>query len=255
MITAETLRRRGTLGRGKLPNERTLRLCASAVHSNGFTLLELLVAMIIFTVIAGASWALLDAGRAVSAHAAYEAARQQTARAALRAIEADLRGAFSGNTPYDTGLLGTNGGTEEKPLDTLTLVTFANQPATVTPASGTAEREMDLVKVTYSIDEDTRTDQAGLVREKRKRITETVTVVEPGQYLNEIARDVVALNLRYYDGGGWLDTWDSALSGTMPKAIEATVTVKGVWREREEIESFTTRIYLPIAATAPRKQQ
>ncbi len=231
--------------------------------SAGFTLLELLVAMIIFSVIAGASWALLDSGRGVAAHASYEAARMQTVRAALRAIEADLRGAWAGAPPaanavpsaFDTGLLGTNGGTPDRPLDTIALISFANQPALETPASGTVEREMDLARITWSVDEDQRTDPAGLVRDRKKRITELVTVVEPGVGLEEIAKDVVALDIRYYDGGGWVDSWDSTLSGTMPKAIEVTVQVRGEFRGRGEIESFTTRIYLPVAATVPRKTQ
>jgi hypothetical protein len=209
---------------------------------------ELLVAMIIFTIIAGASWALLDSGRGVAAHGTYEAARLQMARTALRAITADVRGAFSGNTIYDTGLVGTRGGTEDRPLDTLALVSFAHQPS---PA--TTEKEMDLVRIAYSIDEDARTKQTGLVREKRRRITETITVLDPGASLEEIASEVVGLRFRYYDGAGWLDSWDSPLSGTMPKAIEAAVTVKGVWRGTEELEIFTTRVYLPIAAAAPRK--
>lgn len=114
---------------------------------------------------------------------------------------------------------------------------------------------MDLVGVVWSIDQDTRTEQEGLSRELRKRITESVTVVEPGANLTEIARDVVGLNLRYYDGGGWLDTWDSNLSGTVPKAVEITIKVRAVWRGREEIDSFTTRVWMPVAATAPKKEQ
>jgi len=220
----------------------------------GFTLMELIVAMIIFTAIAGASWALLDAGRGVSAHANYEAARQQAARRALRAIATDLRGAWSAVSSLDTGFVGTSAGSEQLPLDTLTFVSFANHPAAVTPSSGTAEKEMDLARVAWSIDQDTRTEQDGLVRELRKRITESVTVVDPGQYLTEISKDVVGLNFRYYDGGGWVDTWDSALSMTVPKAVEVTIKVRGVWRGVEEIDSFTTRVWLPVAAQAPRKE-
>ncbi len=217
--------------------------------------MELIVAMVIFGVIAGACWALLDAGHGVSKRGQYYAARMQTARAAIRAIEQDLRGIYSGTSTYDIGLVATSAGTDEKPLDTLAIVTFANQPPGVAKADATFDREMDLIKITYSIDEDSRTDQEGLVRERLKRITESITVKEPGLYIDEIARDVIYVNFRYYDGGSWLDTWDSTLSGTVPKMIEATVHVRNEWRGTEEIEKFTTRVWLPIAATAPAKTQ
>ncbi|MBI2933084.1 MAG: hypothetical protein HYY16_15680 [Planctomycetes bacterium] len=193
--------------------------------------------MVIFAAVAGACWALLDAGRGVSARGAAEAARSQTARVALRAIEADVRGAFSAFT-------GTDGGTEDRPRDTLAVVTVAHQPSLAA-----TEKETDVVRSTFSIDEN-----KGLVRERRKRLTENVTVLDAEAYVEEIARDVVALQVRYTDGSGWVDSWNSDLSGQMPKAVEVTVHVRGVWRGAEDLERFTSRFYLPVAANAPKRQ-
>jgi len=38
----------------------------------------------------------------------------------------------------------------------------------------------------------------------------------------------------------------------MPRIIEATVYVKGVYREKEEIETFTTKFYLPLVGGGSR---
>lgn len=217
-------------------------------RKRGFTLVELIVAIAIFAVIAGASWALLDTGRNVSAYGQFRAHLGQQGRAALRAIAADLRGAFSGESPYDTGFRGVSAGTDDRPLDTLEAVTFAHQPKADSVGS-----ETDLVKVAYRIDEDGQTEASGLVRTLTRRISESVTVVEPGANDREIAGDAVALSLKYFDGSSWLDSWDSTLSGTMPVAVQAAVRIRGSWKEREETEEFMTRIYLPVAATSPRK--
>jgi hypothetical protein len=55
----------------------------------------------------------------------------------------------------------------------------------------------------------------------------------------------VGLKFRFYDGTDWLETWDSTVSRSLPKIVEATVYVKSVFREKEEIEAFSTRFTLP----------
>ncbi|MFM7059258.1 MAG: type II secretion system protein GspJ [Planctomycetota bacterium] len=41
-----------------------------------------------------------------------------------------------------------------------------------------------------------------------------------------IAREVSAVTFRYYDGGQWLDEWDSTARNELPKAIEIVVTLR-----------------------------
>ena len=66
---------------------------------------------------------------------------------------------------------------------------------------------------------------------------------------------MVWLNFRYYDGSNWADTWDSTQTHTLPKAVEATIYVRGEWRDEEVVEPFTTRVFLPVAAETPEKTQ
>lgn len=217
-------------------------------QTSAFTLLEVLVTAAIFAIIAAACWALLDGGRQASTRGQREAARHQAARTALRTIEGDLRAAFTGSTVYDSGFRGTDGGTPEAPLDSVDFVAIAHQPA-----PGTTEPQQDFARIVYRIDADPATELAGLVREKRTRVLETVTAVDPDEAGEEIAADVVGLNLRYYADGGWSEAWDSSVSGRLPAAVEIAVHVRGEWRDQERIETFTTKVYLPVAATAPPK--
>ena len=223
----------------------------------GFTLVEIIAALSIFLVVMSASYALFESGRSVASHGEYEARRFQSARAAIRALETDLAGVFGGTTTYNTGFLGKNAGTVERPLDTLDFVSFNQQPKLATPPVKTTSlpppKEIDISRVAWSVDEDPSTTPAGLVCRRTRLLTEIVTVKDPSEGLEEVAGDVVGLKFRYYDGANWTETWDSTTSGTLPKVVEITVHVKGVWREKEEVVPFSTKVFLPVAAATPKK--
>lgn len=216
----------------------------------GFTLIELLAALTIFLVVVSASYALFEGGRTLAARGEYHARRFQAARAALRALESDLKLAFLGGA-YDGGFVATQGGSDEAPLDSLEAVAYNHQPKLSTPPSTTLAdpppKEFDLSRVSYSIDQDEGTKARGLVRRRVRLVPEVVTVKDPEEGLEEISPDVVGLRFRFYDGSSWLNTWDSKTSQSLPKIIEATVHVRGVYREQEEVESFKTSFFLPVA--------
>ena len=227
------------------------RMPDAGYRMRGFTLIELLVALMIFLVVVAASYALFDGGRKLAARGEYHARRFQSARAALRAIEADLKGVFSGST-YDAGFIATQGGTEELPLDTLEAVAFNNQPKLATPVSTTLTdplpKEFDISRVTYSIDQDEATKVSGLVRRRVRLVPEVVTIKDTEEGLEEISASVVGVRFRFYDGSDWMDTWDSTTSRSLPRLVEVTVHVRGEFREQVEMESFSTKFILPIAA-------
>lgn len=219
-------------------------------RSQGFTLVELLAALGIFLVVVSASYALFDSGRKLAARGEFHARRFQAARSALRAVESDLKAVFSGGS-FDAGFIGTQGGTDELPLDTLEAVAFNNQPKLATPLTATltdrAPKEFDISRVAYSIDQDESTKATGLVRRRVKLVPEVVTVEDPEKGLEEISADIVGLRFRFYDGSDWVDTWDSR-TRSLPRLIEVTVHVRGVWREQEEMETFMMKFSLPLAA-------
>ena len=92
------------------------------MNRRGFTLLELIVAMVIFSIVISAAYALFDAGRSVTTRAEFRTQLFQSARAALQTVEGDLRGAVMLGTPFDTGFIGATGGSEKEPMDKLEFV-------------------------------------------------------------------------------------------------------------------------------------
>jgi type II secretion system protein J len=216
------------------------------MRRRGFTLLELIVATIIFTVIMAAAYALFESSRGVSSRAEFRAQLFQTARAALRAVEEDVRGAMMSGSAFDTGLIGTNGGTADAPTDKLEIVSVN------THTVGAKDKMIDVSKVTYTIDDVITTTARGLARERQKVLTPVTVFAGRDENVEEVAADVVYVNFRYYDVE-WKDAWDSTTQNKLPKAIEVTVHVRGEWRGQEFIEKFTSRFYLPVGAETPEK--
>ena len=71
-----------------------------------------------------------------------------------------------------------------------------------------------LWQVIYKIDDDPETIERGLVRPVA-RVREPATGSDP-EPVEELAQEVVALNLNFFDGSEWTDTWDSSGSDMLP---------------------------------------
>jgi general secretion pathway protein J len=224
---------------------------------NGFTLLELIVAMSIFTIIAAATYSMFDSARSVSTRAEFRAQLFQTARAALQAIEEDLRGAvMPANAAVDTGFISTNSGSEKEAVDKLEFFTATRHTASAYDVNATdVVRGGDVSKVTYWVEPDLKRPAHGLVRERPKELTPPSGPVHRDEDVQEVAPDVVYVNFRFFDNGQWLDTWDSTQVRKLPKAVEVTITVRGEWRDEEILEPFMTRVYLPVGGETPEKTQ
>lgn len=222
----------------------------------GFTLLELLVATAIFAIVIAAAYSLFDASRSLTSRAEFSAQMFQSARSSLQAIEEDLRGAVMPGTAYDTGFIGATSGSDKEPLDKLEFVSvnrYTGAPHDVNETN--VVRGIDLSKVYYWIEPDTKKAAHGLVRERPLELTPPSGPMHRDEDITEIARDVVFINFRYYDGSDWLDSWDSTQTRKLPKAVEVTVYVQGEWRDQEVLEPFTSRFYLPVGAETPEKTQ
>lgn len=222
----------------------------------GFTLLELIVAMIIFSIVISAAYALFDAGRSVTSRAEFRSQLFQTARAALQAVEDDLRGAVLPSTKFDLGFIGTSGGSDKEPLDQLEFVSVNRNTSTAYDVNTVTTDKVwgiDLSKVYYSIEPDATKKAHGFVRERPLELTPPNGPAHRADDIQELSQDVVFVHFRYFDGTDWQTSWDSTQTGNLPKAVEVTVYVRGEWRNEEVVEPFLARFYLPVGGETPAK--
>ena len=215
------------------------------MKTRGFTLLELIVATTIFAIVVSASYALFESSRSVASRAEARAELFQTARAALRIIERDLRGVLPAtDSAEESALLGEDAEAGEIPMDRIE-VTSVNFAVAVDKDE---ELRGDVSRVNYWVEEG-----RGLLRERRDALTPVTVFIEREENVEEIAPGVVGLDLRYF-GEEWETEWDSRVTRRLPRAVEVTVVVRVDWREEFIEESFTSRFHLPVGVDAPEQE-
>ena len=218
----------------------------------GFTLLELIAAATIFVFVMAACYALFDGSRRVAASAEFKARLFQTARTSLRLIEDDLKGAVASGSVYDAGLIAVNAGGSDEPQDgvELTAVVSGRSRRNLEEfKDATVFRPADLARVSWWVEPAGKKPYRGLVRERSAVLAPPENRVRRDEDVEELSRDVVGLDLRWFDGE-WREEWDSTQSNTLPKAVEITVVVRGEFRGELVTERFRSRLYLPLLAEA-----
>ncbi|MBN1844256.1 MAG: prepilin-type N-terminal cleavage/methylation domain-containing protein [Sedimentisphaerales bacterium] len=190
----------------------------SRFGQKGFSLLELLTAMAMMVVLAGSLYSALYIGfkSKQSAQAAVGPVRR--GQIVMKLLQRDLEA-----TPPPTGILaGVFQGIDAvdsrgRPSDTLLFYTCHNS-SYIPGATG------DIVEVELLLTAAPDNQTSYLVRRTTVNLLPSAT---PTSYEEILCRDVVSLNLCYYDGYDWLDIWDSSsLDNTLPQAVEIVLALR-----------------------------
>lgn len=211
------------------------------MRRNGFTLVEVLVASTIFALIAAAAFVFLDTSRRLDERIRFKSEVYQTGRAVLGILQRDLSAAYAWGK-FGTGVVGRDLAGEQGDADEIELVTANHSPAT------DQDREIDLARIIYTVD-----PELGLLRQKLTRLTAEQEVIRSEDISEQLSARVTGLNVRYHDGTGWTDSWDTPSTRTMPKAMEVTLRISADYHGRSETEILKTSFWLPSGAsyTAP----
>lgn len=195
--------------------------------SGGMTLLELMLALALFALLAAMVFSVVFASSRRSRTIGDEVRLRWAAAAILDLMAEDIRGAFLpvGQAPF---LLGEDRWHEDRQTDALDLVTTASLPVSPEDATG------GLSEVGYRMDWDD-VSESGTLRRREQYPPDTPE--EEGGVLTEVSGDLVSLNIRYFDGNDWWDRWDSgdttndAMDGRLPVEVEVELTLVADGRE------------------------
>ncbi|MFI4859632.1 MAG: type II secretion system protein GspJ [Phycisphaerales bacterium JB063] len=216
----------------------------------GFTLLEMILAVTVTAIISASMFVSLKIAFDTRERADDRLAGRHAARVLLDRVATDLEG-----VPQPTGRIATEFiGSDTRmgagrDADSIAFVTSAT-------ALPTDKAMGDLRGVEYTLVSDPDDDATNMLV---RLVTDNLlasTTPEPTAQL--VARGVVSFNARYFDGGDWLDAWESAeQDNTLPTAIEITLTIRPKLNhidERDALEDHDiviVRIVHPHSAPLP----
>jgi general secretion pathway protein J len=215
--------------------------------SGGFTLLELLVATMMFAIVIGALYSVSYGALKMreKAYATFE--EELPIRYVIPVIRRDLAGALVPAGVLAGPLLGEKSEEGDRRLDRLEIYASTGVIDGKYPWA-------DVQKVKYSLaDPENATEGGGkdLVRAvTRNLLYESEEEIEEQHLLT----GVQSLELDYYDGEAWQDAWDSTTKeNALPIAARVRITFTDAGpaeRKRSPLEMM-----IPIAAKAPTTQE
>jgi prepilin-type N-terminal cleavage/methylation domain-containing protein len=184
-----------------------------------FTLLELLVAMVLMVVTASCLYTALYTG--FRAHRSALSAIEPTSQA-LSAIEL-LKQDIYGVLPPGGGLAGAFIGTDASGMKGVDADSLQFCTTHIYAPEGQLVGGLGMIELLLEEDVESDNDTHRLLRRVTTNLLAPRELEADEQVL---CRNVVSLNLRYFDGDGWMDSWDSiADANSLPTAVEIDIQI------------------------------
>lgn len=212
----------------------------------GFTLLEVILATLVTAIISAALFGSMSVAFKARDSATDQLAQKADTRAAIEAIRRDLMA-----IPQPTGLTaGPMVGIDSfigsgADADYLAYSTAGGKRALDEDELGTG-----LEQVVLFLTEDPNDPALNLLVRSSTRNALATTTPEPTQQV--LARRVVSMSLRYYDGSSWLDEWDSAdLDNDLPLAVELALVLRPEPKQGDDDEIYWSENDVTVAVLIP----
>lgn len=179
----------------------------------GFTLLELLVALLLLTIVATALYTSYFTVVRARDRALSGSEERRELQGTLDLLRREIAGALFKTQDKRLHFVVEDRDVFGKPASTLDLTAIAPPRSGDQPGS-------DLIAVRYAVEEREKDNTLRLTRQA----TDLYTSVKPIPYpqMDELQGFLVEC----YDGGKWVRSWNTALNPRLPEQVRITVTVK-----------------------------
>lgn len=184
------------------------------LNNKGFTLIELMVALVLLVILTGALYGTYFSVMSARERGGVRIEERRELSTTLGRLHNELSSTFFNKTNNRLHFVVEDRDSFGKPASVLAFTSVT--PPRVDPAPAS-----DLTLVSYSVKETEKV--LSLVREARDPYLDTKVKSFPYPVMDEIEGFLVEC----YDGGKWVKSWDTALVPRLPDSIRVTVTMKG----------------------------
>ncbi len=183
-------------------------------RDSGFTLVEMLVAVMIFGLIFTFIFGVLTSSIAASKEAQKRMAVDHIGRFFIQKITSELTAATLFPITGRGGLLGRHFTVDGKSRDEIHFTSFNQTYYTGLPRAGMAE-------ISYYF----RTDKSGTPAFMRRESDIIEEPIDQGGESLELTQQAAELSIKYKKGDMWENAWDTAQSHALPEAISIELTL------------------------------
>ncbi|MFH1018153.1 MAG: prepilin-type N-terminal cleavage/methylation domain-containing protein [Pseudomonadota bacterium] len=206
------------------------------MRERGFTLLEVVLATLILSIIATLTWGALSATFRTQTTITERTALAEVGTAALSKIRDDLSQAFMVESIFQLSYFkGESSGDRDK----MSFTSFTHD------RSGPNTHEGDQAEIVYDTESDTTTRLNHLRRKETRDFWPLDNKAEGDTVV--LAKNIVSFHLEYSDGETFKTTWDSRGDenrNKLPKAVRAVLVLRD---ERGREETYEDVVEIPMA--------
>jgi prepilin-type N-terminal cleavage/methylation domain-containing protein len=204
------------------------------VNSKGFTLVEILLAVGILGIIFSMVYWTFDQTYDVIEGVQMETDRFRSVRLSLNKMSEEVSSTYWREGHKDSLFIGEDIEENGLPRDSLRFMSASNYGF----SEGGNESDMNIIS--YYLEREGEGENFKLMHSEIRNI---FSASEENREAYELGESLIGLNLRYFNGTDWVDSWNSDELKAVPLTVEITIITKVAGGAEK---SFTTLKEIPV---------